>query len=65
MEPGESPRCGTGSTGKALGAAQVGEWAQADPDGLNPVFFVLAMLSTSPPVSQEGRLLPSLLGALA
>lgn len=39
MDPGESPCCGTGSTGKPSGVAQVGEQAEAVPDGLAAGFL--------------------------
>lgn len=57
MDTGKSPRCGTGSTGKPSGAAQVGEWAEADPDGLTSV-FCLGYTKHIPLVSWEGHLLP-------
>lgn len=64
MDTGKSPRCGTGSTGKPSGAAQVGEWAEADPDGLTSV-FCLGYTKHIPLVSWEGHLLPYELEALA
>lgn len=57
MDPGESPCCGTGSTGKPSGVAQVGEQAEAVPDGLAAVFCLayVRVHTHTPP-------LPGLLG---
>lgn len=65
MGPGESPCCGTGSTGEPSGVAQVGERDEADLEELTPVFFCLGYAKCIHLVSQETPLLPSWLGALA
>lgn len=58
MDPGESPCCGTGSTGKPSGVAQVGEQAEAVPDGLAAVFLscLCACAHThTPPARSPGK----------
>lgn len=65
MGPGESPCCGTGSTGEPSGVAQVGERDEADLEELTPGFFCLGYAKCIHLVSQETPLLPSWLGALA
>ena len=64
MDPGEHRHCRAGSTGKPSGIAQVSEKAEADTDGLTPVFFLLGYAKHIHPVSQEGWSFSSWLGAL-